>query len=438
MILRKNAKDLTGQRFGRLVAVEPMDSIPGKGVVWYCKCDCGGTKAVPSTRLLAKKTQSCGCIKRELQEKQNITGKRFGRLVAVEFKYYNDKHEDCWLFKCDCGNEKIMPAANVKWCRVRSCGCLQSEHIEHLRKMDITNQRFGRLTAIRPTPNHDSSGSIIWECKCDCGSTVFYSVNRLTQGRTLSCGCLYRDTRGTCSENRADAVEGTLLSALVSSKTLHANNSSGHTGVYLDKRTEKWQAYINFQKKRYHLGMFKTKEQAIRARKSAEKKLFDPLIQERWDRLTEESRQKYLAYIEMNIERQDSEMKMKYTDDFLMQMTKAVVLDELKNASLTEKDGVYSFEVAPIPGDKLTDKEAESILTADVPETKLLAIVGGRYFDVIDATEQNFNQICIAKVQELVPDLEAADIMDVLNYVIRINPPIAYYVAQLSLCGEKV
>ena len=213
MILPKRAKDLTGQRFGRLVAVEPIDSIPGKGVIWHCQCDCGGTKDVPSAGLLAKRTQSCGCIKRELKEKQNIAGKRFGRLVAVEFKYYNDNHNDCWLFKCDCGNEKIMPAANVKWCRVRSCGCLQSEHIEHLRKMDITNQRFGRLTAIMPTSDHDSSGSIIWECKCDCGNIVFYSVNRLTCGSTRSCGCLYHDTRGTCSEYRSDAVEGTLLSS---------------------------------------------------------------------------------------------------------------------------------------------------------------------------------------------------------------------------------
>lgn len=176
---------------------------------------------------------------------KNLAGQRFGRLVAVEFKYYNDKHEDCWLFKCDCGN------------------------------------------------------------------TVFYSVNRLTRGRTLSCGCLYHDTRGTCSENRSDAMEGTLLSTLVSSKNPHANNSSGHTGVYLDKRTGKWQAYINFQKKRYHLGMFKTKEQAIRVRKSAEKKLFDPLIQEQWERLTKESQQKYLAYIEANEEIQDGPMEIK-------------------------------------------------------------------------------------------------------------------------------
>lgn len=62
MILPKNAKDLTGQRFGRLIAVEPIGSVRGKGVIWHCKCDCGGTKDVTSSNLLAKKTQSCGCI----------------------------------------------------------------------------------------------------------------------------------------------------------------------------------------------------------------------------------------------------------------------------------------------------------------------------------------------------------------------------------------
>ena len=122
--------------------------------------------------------------------------------------------------------------------------------MKNLKKNIIpTNQRFGRLTAIRPTSDHDLSGSIIWECKCSCGNIVFYSVNRLTRGSTLSCGCLYHDTRGTCSENRSDAVDGTLLSSLVSSRNPRSDNSSGHTGIYLDKRTGKWQAYINFQKK---------------------------------------------------------------------------------------------------------------------------------------------------------------------------------------------
>jgi len=43
------------------------------------------------------------------------------------------------------------------------------------KKLDLTNQKFGKLTAIKPTDKRNSSGQIIWECICDCGNT-FYAV----------------------------------------------------------------------------------------------------------------------------------------------------------------------------------------------------------------------------------------------------------------------
>ena len=168
--------------------------------------------------------------------KQDITGKRYGRLIAIEFKHFDKRFNDCWLFRCDCGSEKVMPAAHVKWSGVRSCGCLKREHIKSLRRQDIAGQKYGRLTAINSIERHDVSGSIIWECRCECGNTVFYSVNRLKQGRTKSCGCLSAESRGASSENRSDTAEETTLSALVASKELRTDNTSGHTGVCYDKR----------------------------------------------------------------------------------------------------------------------------------------------------------------------------------------------------------
>ena len=64
-------KDLTGQRFGRLV-VERSDYSGAKRVKrngsirrrrWICRCDCGGTKAVRVDGLKDGKVQSCGCLK---------------------------------------------------------------------------------------------------------------------------------------------------------------------------------------------------------------------------------------------------------------------------------------------------------------------------------------------------------------------------------------
>jgi hypothetical protein len=52
-------KDLTGERFGKLV-VESIHS-RGNGVRWLCRCDCGGQTVIRSSPLVAK-TRSCGCL----------------------------------------------------------------------------------------------------------------------------------------------------------------------------------------------------------------------------------------------------------------------------------------------------------------------------------------------------------------------------------------
>lgn len=60
-------------------------------------------------------------------------------------------------------------------------------------KVDITNQKFGRLTAIRPTTER-KGGCVVWECLCECGNTAFVTAKSMRNGNTLSCGCLHKDT----------------------------------------------------------------------------------------------------------------------------------------------------------------------------------------------------------------------------------------------------
>ena len=64
-------------------------------------------------------------------------------------------------------------------------------------KMDLTNQRFGRLTVIGENlePYRSNSGSKMrrWDCLCDCGKQVTVPQGSLTTGNTKSCGCLSRE-----------------------------------------------------------------------------------------------------------------------------------------------------------------------------------------------------------------------------------------------------
>ncbi|MCK5127690.1 MAG: hypothetical protein KAR42_15640 [candidate division Zixibacteria bacterium] len=56
--------DITGKRFGRLVAIKRAGSI-NKKARWECRCGCGNTIYVDSTRLKNGNTKSCGCIATE-------------------------------------------------------------------------------------------------------------------------------------------------------------------------------------------------------------------------------------------------------------------------------------------------------------------------------------------------------------------------------------
>lgn len=61
------------------------------------------------------------------------------------------------------------------------------------KKIDLTGQKFGRLTAIKIVPNKRKD--TYWLCKCDCGNTKEVDTYRLRSGHTRSCGCLEQENR---------------------------------------------------------------------------------------------------------------------------------------------------------------------------------------------------------------------------------------------------
>ena len=180
-------EDLTGRKFGRLTAVRSTEERRGRQVVWECKCSCGNTALVAANSLKSGDTKSCGCLKIE-----DLTGRKFGRLTAVQPTEERRGGAVVWRCVCDCGNMKFVVAKNLKSGRTTSCGCLIRERAAK-RIADLTGQRFGRLTAVRPTEER-SGRSVVWECVCDCGNTAFVAAGRLKSGDTKSCGCVKRVT----------------------------------------------------------------------------------------------------------------------------------------------------------------------------------------------------------------------------------------------------
>jgi len=69
-------QDLTGKRFNRLVVLKFKERKIG-GSKWECLCDCGKISFVMGSKLKNGRTKSCGCFNREQITKHGFSGTRF-------------------------------------------------------------------------------------------------------------------------------------------------------------------------------------------------------------------------------------------------------------------------------------------------------------------------------------------------------------------------
>lgn len=76
--------DLTGKRFGRLLVLRRHGTNPNKCATWLCRCDCGNEKVAVGSYLTHGETRSCGCLRREYaRDSMKTHGRSKTRLYRV-------------------------------------------------------------------------------------------------------------------------------------------------------------------------------------------------------------------------------------------------------------------------------------------------------------------------------------------------------------------
>ena len=147
-------------------------------------------------------------------------------------------------------------------------------------KTNLKGKKFGKLLVLKETSNRADGGSVVWQCKCDCGNIVEVSSKKLVNGITVSCGC-YQKERQKYSMKKLHSKqfkENTNID-LISKQQANSNNKSGVRGVHWCSSKNKWRATLSFQKKLVLNKTFSNKEDAIKARKDAEEKYFKPILE---------------------------------------------------------------------------------------------------------------------------------------------------------------
>ena len=102
----------------------------------------------------------------------------------------NQRTKTMWRCRCDCGGSTVVSRDNLRSGHTKACGCLGGRFI------DLKGKRLGRLSVIAQLANKATrlgDKKVMWLCLCDCGKLIPVRASNLQSGNTKSCGCLQRE-----------------------------------------------------------------------------------------------------------------------------------------------------------------------------------------------------------------------------------------------------
>lgn len=135
---------------------------------------------------------------------ENLTGRKYGKLTAIERAGTNEHGRALWRCSCECGGEKIVNSHELQRGDCKSCGCIRPNHGVRGKFVDLTGEKFGKLTVMERVKG-------MWLCQCDCGRQCKVRTDALKSGNTKSCGCLRSHKRNLSRTQKSLTYNGTTL-----------------------------------------------------------------------------------------------------------------------------------------------------------------------------------------------------------------------------------
>ena len=142
----RKVKDITGERFGHLVALEETAERFNGKVVWLCRCDCGNEIRITSHRLLHTEVSNCfdencpyrdttrkalkeedfqGQARRDTAAMDDLSGQVFGDLTVEKMTGIKSGKNLQWFCKCSCGREVKVYGRDLMRGLRTDCGTTQ-------------------------------------------------------------------------------------------------------------------------------------------------------------------------------------------------------------------------------------------------------------------------------------------------------------------------
>lgn len=106
-------------------------------IMWQCEClQCGNHYIMNGSNLRNGHSKMClTCHNRQKRKGKNITGQKFGLLTALQQTGETRFQQKIWKCQCDCGNITYVPIGSLTSGSTQSCGCLVSKGENKIKKI---------------------------------------------------------------------------------------------------------------------------------------------------------------------------------------------------------------------------------------------------------------------------------------------------------------
>lgn len=243
--MSKVSPDLTGQRFGFLVALRE-DGRNISNVLWLCQCDCGNTIRKTVQNLRQTFPPSCGCNRKKYQRCTVDGCSANQRCAGLCRSHYAEKKRKEFAAK---------PKVALTPERLRELVCYDPETGVFTRVAGNRSDLHGHKA--RPTGKDKYPKMALDGVKYSCHRLAWFWVHKEWPQEEVD------HINGDRTDNRISNLRA--VSRLLNAqniRTLNRKNTSGFTGVSFAKDKGKWVVRIKTPGKYRHVGYFSSKEEA--------------------------------------------------------------------------------------------------------------------------------------------------------------------------------
>lgn len=241
-----------------------------------------------------------------MKKYQNLIGQQFGAWIVINqgsLKLYKSHgktyYHRSWLCECHCGFcnniQREVIEQNLLSNTSKSCGrkakVLNGKANKKQNKFEEYKDYYkiycGEIYAIIDKSDFNKVIQFKWNLHTDSTNTYFRAYKGYRNDNTKEYIFLHNlildnykkdfvvdHINGNTLDNRKKNLRKCQQRKNEINKKIPKNNISGFKGVHYSKLENKWKSYITYNNKRYFLGTFNNKEDAIKIRKKAENKFF--------------------------------------------------------------------------------------------------------------------------------------------------------------------